>query len=301
MNPQLAAAYSACRSITRTSAKNFKYAFLILPAEKRDAICAVYAFMRHADDLSDEPGCTAAERRQKLDSWRKDLHRALAGEPIDNPVLLALADTQRQFKIPVELFDQLVDGTEMDIAPEQQSGAAPAIRYRTFEDLRRYCYHVASVVGLICIRIFGYHHPQAEPLAENCGLAFQLTNIIRDVREDAAMSRVYLPEEDLARFGRSASDLALARLSNGFQPQSFRPVLEFEVERAREFYRSADRLLPLIDEESRPALWVLVEIYRRLLEKIAARGYDVFSERVRLTTAEKLSVLSRGFLRRLTT
>ena len=300
MSAELAAAYSVCRNITRTSAKNFKYAFLILPSEKRDALCAVYAFMRHADDLSDEPGLSAAERRQRLDEWREALHRAVAGEATDSPVLLALADTQRRFNIPLELFDQLVAGTEMDIASEQPSATTPAIQYRTFDDLRRYCYHVASVVGLISIRIFGYRDPEAESLAERCGLAFQLTNIIRDVREDAAMSRVYLPEEDLARFGRSAADLAPARLSNGFQPQSFRPVLEFEVERAREFYQSADRLLPLIDRESRPALWVLVEIYRRLLEKIAARGYDVFSQRVSLSTAEKLSVLSRGFVRRLT-
>jgi len=300
MTPQLAAAYSVCRNITRASAKNFKYAFLILPAEKRDAFCAVYAFMRHADDLSDEPGCSASERREKLDGWREALHRAVAGQATDNPVLLALADTQRRFSIPITLFDQLVEGTKMDIAAEPPSGAAPAIRYRTFDDLRRYCYHVASVVGLISIRIFGYQDPEAEPLAERCGVAFQLTNIIRDVREDATMSRVYLPEEGLGRVGRSASGLAPARLSNGFQPQSFHPVLEFEVARAREFYLSADRLLPLIDAESRPALWVLVEIYRRLLDKIAARGYDVFSQRVSLSTAEKLSVLSRGFLRRLT-
>jgi len=301
MNPQLAAAYSACRSITRSAAKNFKYAFLLLPAEKRDALCAVYAFMRHADDLSDEPGRTAAERRQKLDVWREDLHRAVAGVATDSPVLLAVADTQRRFNIPLELFDQLVEGTQMDTPAQEPSSPPRAIQYRTFEDLRRYCYHVASVVGLICIRIFGYSDHQAEPLAENCGLAFQLTNIIRDVREDATMGRVYLPEEDLARFGRSVSDLSPARLSNGFQPQSFRPVLQFEVQRARELYQSADRLLPLIDPESRPALWVLVEIYRRLLEKIAARGYDVFTRRVHLSTAEKLSVLSRGFLRRLTT
>ncbi|MBV9087488.1 MAG: phytoene/squalene synthase family protein [Acidobacteriaceae bacterium] len=301
MTAQLAAAYAACRAITRASAKNFKYAFLILAAEKRDGLCAVYAFMRHADDLSDEPGRSPAERRQKLDAWREDLHNAVAGQPSENPVLMAVADTQRRFGIPLELFDQLVEGTEMDIAPEQGTGSAPAIRYRTFDDLRRYCYHVASVVGLISIRIFGYRDREAEPLAENCGVAFQLTNIIRDVREDAAMSRVYLPEEDLARFGHSVSELSPARLSNGFQPQSFRPVLEFEVQRARELYQSADRLLPLIDDESRPALWVLIEIYRRLLEKIAARRYDVFTERVRLSTAEKLAVLSRGILRRLTT
>ena len=301
MTSQLDAAYSECRRITRSSARNFKYAFLILPAAKRDALCAVYAFMRRADDLSDDPGCSAPERRQKLDCWRDALHRAVAGEMTEDPVLLALADAQQRFQIPLELFDCLIEGTEMDIPPQEQlSAMAPAIRYHTFEDLRRYCYHVASVVGLICIRIFGYQDREAETLAERCGLAFQLTNIIRDVREDAAMGRVYLPEEDLTRFGHSVSDLAPARLSNGFQPQSLRPVLEFEAERARDLYRSADHLLPLIDKHSRPALWVLVEIYRRLLEKIARNGYDVFSQRVSLSTAEKLSVLSRGFLRRLT-
>jgi phytoene synthase len=167
--------------------------------------------------------------------------------------------------------------------------------YATFDDLYRYCYLVASVVGLVCIRIFGYRDTEAEPLAEQCGVAFQLTNIIRDVAEDASMGRIYLPEEDLARFGRSGSEF-----SNGLQPASLRPVLELEANRAREFYKSADKLMPLIDEESRPALWVLVEIYRRLLEKIAARNYDVFRERVSLTVPEKLAVLGKGFWRRLT-
>jgi phytoene synthase len=153
---------------------------------------------------------------------------------------------------------------------------------------------VASVVGLVCIRIFGYRDPKAEKLAEETGVAFQLTNIIRDVKEDAQMGRVYLPREDLARF-----DLEPRSLANGAGPASFRKVLEFETERARKYYASAAELMPLIDEESQPALWTLVEIYRRLLEKIAARNYDVFSERVHLSTAEKLSVLGKGFLRRL--
>jgi len=172
-------------------------------------------------------------------------------------------------------------------------------RYQTFDDLRRYCYHVASVVGLICIRIFGYRDQAAEALAEQCGLAFQLTNIIRDVKEDAAMGRVYLPQEDLERFGRSAAELDPARLKNGFDAACFRPVLEFEAERARELYRAAEQLLPLIDEESRPALWVLVEIYRRLLEKVAARGYNVFGKKIQLSGREKLGVLARGFWRRM--
>jgi len=159
---------------------------------------------------------------------------------------------------------------------------------------------VASVVGLICVKIFGYRDPAAETLAEQCGLAFQLTNIIRDVKEDAAMGRVYLPGEDLGRFGRSADELDPARLKNGFDAASFGPVLEFEAQRARELYRAAEQLLPLIDEDSRPALWVLVEIYRRLLEKIAACGYDVFGKKIQLSRREKLNVLVRGFWRRMT-
>ena len=294
MNSQLEAAYAECRRITRSAARNFYYAFLVLPPDRRDALSAVYAFMRHSDDLSDNPGLTCSQREEKLAEWRNALHRTVQGELAADSVLLALADAQRRFKIPLQLFDQLVEGTRMDVAAQGE-----AIHYQTFDDLRRYCYHVASVVGLICIRIFGYRDPAAEPLAEQCGLAFQLTNIIRDVKEDAAMGRVYLPEEDLRRFGRSASELDPAHLKNGFDGRSFRPLLEFEADRARELYRAADQLLLLIDEESRPALWVLVEIYRRLLEKIAARNYDVFHEKVRLTAPEKLGVLARGFWRRL--
>jgi 15-cis-phytoene synthase len=296
MNSQLAAAYGVCRHITRSAARNFYYGFLVLPRDKRDALSAVYAFMRHSDDLADEPDLTRGEREDRLKDWRMALYRVAEGEPTDDPVLLAVADAQRRFNIPLELFDQLVEGTAMDVPREP--GAA--IRYQTFDDLRRYCYHVASVVGLICIRIFGYRDPAAEALAEQCGLAFQLTNIIRDVKEDAAMGRVYLPEEDLERFGRTAADLDPVLLKNGFDAAGFRPVLEFEARRAREFYTAADELLPLIDEESRPALWVLVEIYRRLLEKIAERGYDVFGEKIGLSRREKLSLLARGLWRRMT-
>ena len=296
MNSQLAAAYAVCRHITRSAARNFYYGFLVLPRRRRNALSAVYAFMRHSDDLSDAPGLTRREREDKLTEWRNALHRVAEGEPTDDPVLLAVADAQHRFKIPIELFDRLVEGTAMDLSSQPGAG----IRYQTFDELRRYCYHVASVVGLICIRIFGYRDPSAEALAEKCGLAFQLTNIIRDVKEDAGLGRVYLPQEDLERFGRTAEDLDPALLNNGFDAAGFRPVLEFEAKRARELYSAADELLPLIDEESRPALWVLVEIYRRLLEKIAERGYDVFGEKIRLSRGEKLSVLARGFWRRVT-
>lgn len=298
---QLRAAYGVCRHIARSAAKNFYYGFLVLPAPKRNALSAVYAFMRHADDISDDLSIPAQQRREKLEEWINGLRRVVAGEPTDDAVLFALADSQKLYKIPIELLEKLVHGTAMDV-PSQGTPPKPApgegvgqLQYETFDQLYDYCYHVASVVGLICIRIFGYRDPRAEKLAEQTGVAFQLTNIIRDVKEDAEMGRVYLPKEDLARFGVEASLLANAAAS-----ALLRPVLEFEAARAREFYRAADELLPLVDEDSRPALWTLVEIYRRLLEKIATGNYDVYSGRIRLSTAEKVAVLSKGFWKRLT-
>ncbi len=293
---QLRAAYGVCRHIARSAAKNFYYGFLALPERKRNALSAVYAFMRHADDISDDASIPPEHRREQLTGWMNALRRVVDGERTDDPVLMALADTQKSFNIPLELLEKLVQGTAMDL-PEQACAATgnSGLHYETFEQLYDYCYHVASVVGLVCIRIFGYRDPRAEKLAEQTGVAFQLTNIIRDVKEDGQLGRVYLPSEDLRRFGTDAS-----ALNNGNAANSLRPVLEFEAQRALEYYRSAEELLPLIDDDSQPALWTLVEIYRRLLERIAARNYDVFSERVRLSTAEKLGVLARGFVRRLT-
>jgi phytoene synthase len=168
-------------------------------------------------------------------------------------------------------------------------------RYQNFEELRQYCYGVASVVGLVCIKIFGYRDPAAEPLAESCGLAFQLTNIIRDVNEDVAMGRIYFPQEDLAQCRLSAADLGAKNLDLA----RIRPLLAMEADRARQCYVSGEELIPLVNEDSQPALWVLITIYRRLLEKIALKQYDVFSERVRLTVPEKVTVLGKGILKRL--
>jgi 15-cis-phytoene synthase len=289
---QLAVAYSVCRSITRSAAKNFYYAFLVLPKAKRQALCAVYAFMRRCDDIADDTGLSFPDRRQKLAEWLDGVHRAVAGYSTDEPVLLALADTQRRYKIPIELLDQLAYGTAMDVQEDVEENS---IHYRTFDDLHVYCYRVASVVGLVCIRIFGYRDASAEPLAEQLGLAFQLTNIIRDVKEDAAVGRIYLPEEDMAQFGISPSEL-----QNASDPSRFRDLLAKEADRARQYYAATDDLIPLIAEDSQPALWVLSTIYRQLLEKIAARQYDVFSGRVSLTRSEKLHVLAKGFVKRLT-
>jgi phytoene synthase len=293
---QLDVAYSVCRHIARSAAKNFYYGFLVLPRGKRNALSAVYAYMRRCDDITDEHMLSPDDRRNKLAEWLDKVHRALASQPTDDPVLLALSDAQHNYQIPLGLLDQLAYGTAADLdqeAPQFDAQAPLMPRYQTFEDLRQYCYGVASVVGLVCIRIFGYRDPAAEPLAERCGLAFQLTNIIRDIKEDVTMGRVYLPAQDLAQFKLTAADLAspdLARL---------RPLLAMEAERALEYYRAGEDLIPLVNEDSQPALWVLVTIYRRLLEKIALRQFDVFSERVQLTVREKLTVLGKGFLRRM--
>jgi phytoene synthase len=293
---QLDMAYSVCRSIARSAAKNFYYGFMVLPRRKRNALSAVYAFMRRCDDITDDNTLSADDRHDMLADWLNKVHRALAGLPTDDPVLLALTDAQRTYQIPVGLLDQLAYGTETDLDyTEPEPGAARPLvaRYQTFEELRQYCYGVASVVGLVCIKIFGYRDPAAESLAERCGLAFQLTNIIRDVKEDVAVGRIYFPREDLTQFGLSPADLTGANVGR------IRPLLAMEADRARECYRAGEELIPLVNEDSQPALWVLITIYRRLLEKIAANQYDVFRERVRLSVPEKLTVLGKGILKRL--
>jgi 15-cis-phytoene synthase len=299
VSDQLSHAYAVCRGISRRAAKNFYYGFMVLPSEKRDALSAVYAFMRHADDISDESGVDPQIKRQKLTEWLDSAKTVFAGKATDDPVLMALGDAQKKFKIPPELFEKLVYGTSLDLDIPPASAEAPAILCETFEDLKQYCYYVASVVGLVCIKIFGYQDTKAEFLAEDCGLAFQLTNIIRDIKEDASMGRIYIPAEDLVRSKLTAANFTSSTLQDPAQVQQLRPALEYEADRARKYYESAKWLMELIDEDSRAALWVLVEIYSRLLKKITDRNYDVLTERVRLTLWEKLKVLSRGFLLRI--
>jgi phytoene synthase len=304
---QLRVAYSVCRSIARGKAKNFYYGFAVLPPRKRNALSAVYAFMRRCDDITDDNSLSVSDRQNKLADWLDRVHLAFSGRPTDDPVLLGLTHAQRRYQIPVGLLDQLAYGTAADLedrpqgmsqvsrfgAPRAGTEAPPMARYRTFEELRHYCYGVASVVGLVCIKIFGYRDPAAEALAEKCGLAFQLTNIIRDVKEDAGMGRIYLPEEDLLQCGLLPSDLAAPEVTR------MRPLLAMEADRARECYQAADELIPLINEDCQPGLWVLITIYRRLLEKIAENNYDVFSAKVRLSTPAKALILTKGILKRL--
>jgi phytoene synthase len=289
----LARAYAACRTIAKREAKNFYYAFVALPLERRNAICAIYAFMRQADDLADDETLPREERRRKLDVWLAAWHEAAAGAPTADPVFLAVRDAIQRFAIPLQLLDELVDGVAMDL--DHTSTGAPGT-YATFADLYRYCYLVASVVGLVCIRIFGYSGERAEKLAEETGIAFQLTNILRDVSEDAARHRVYLPLTDLATHGVSIDEL-LHRAPSAPPTPAERALLASVARRAEDYYRSADELLPLIHRESRPALWVLVSIYHALLKRIERADYDVFTRRASVPTAQKIAILLVGLAR----
>jgi len=290
---ELARAYAACRTIAKREAKNFYYAFVALPLERRNAICAIYAFMRQADDLADDETLPREERRRKLDVWLAAWHEAAAGAPTADPVFLAVRDAIQRFAIPLQLLDELVDGVAMDL--DHTSTGAPDT-YATFADLYRYCYLVASVVGLVCIRIFGYSGERAEKLAEETGIAFQLTNILRDVSEDTARHRVYLPLTDLATHGVSLDEL-LHRAPSAPPTPAERALLASVARRAEDYYRSADELLPLIHRESRPALWVLVSIYHALLKRIERADYDVFTRRASVPTAQKIAILLVGLAR----
>jgi 15-cis-phytoene synthase len=270
--------YDYCLRVARARAKNFYYSFMLLSAQQRKAMCAIYAFMRYCDDLSDDPGAT----RAAIDRWRSQLENALQGRFGDHPVWPAFHHTVRRFGIPREYFSQMIEGVASDLEPR---------RFEDFDQLYGYCYQVASVVGLTIIHIFGFDTPSALPLAEKCGVAFQLTNILRDIREDAGRGRIYLPAEDLRRFGVTEEDLAA-----GNRSQAFLKLMRFEAERARAYYNESQPLLDLIHPRSRRSLWALIAIYSRLLERIEGSDYDVFSRRVGLSVFEKSWIVARALV-----
>jgi 15-cis-phytoene synthase len=285
-------AYAVCRAIAKREAKNFYYAFVALPEPRRNAICAIYAFMRQADDLADDESLVREERRRRLQQWQTAWDDVSKGGETSDPVFVAVKDATARFAIPHSLLDELIAGTTMDLKPSASN--APDT-YATFAELYRYCYLVASVVGLVCIRIFGYTDPAAEKLAEETGVAFQLTNILRDVAEDAERSRVYLPLEDLAKHNVSLD--ALFHHAKGVAPTANERALLGEIgHRAEKYYGSARALLPLIDRESRPAMWVLFKIYHGLLKRIRRADYDVFSRRISVPLFQKLEILSVGLV-----
>jgi phytoene synthase len=269
--------YTFCERVARTQAKNFYYSFLLLSRPQRQAMCAIYAFMRYCDDLSDAEGI--ADRPAAIARWSTDLDSALAGNAPQHPLWPAFSDAVARYRIPHEYFRAMIRGVSSDLEPRHM---------QTFQELYGYCYHVASVVGLTIIHIFGFDDPQALPLAERCGVAFQLTNILRDVREDAEHGRVYLPAEDLVRFGVKTAELSGSALS-----PALRSLLEFEADRARAYYREAQPLTKMVDRRSRASLKALIGIYARLLERISNSGYEVLGERVRVPAWEKIWILAR--------
>jgi phytoene synthase len=270
--------YAYCEQLARREAGNFYHAFRVLPNAQRRAMCALYAFMRVADDLSDRPG-GAAERRADLRAWRASLLGALGGVDT-HPLHAALRQTLRAYRIPLGYLEAVLDGVEMDLEP---------VRYATFADLRRYCYHVASAVGLACIHIWGFRDQRALAYAETAGVAFQLTNILRDLAEDAGRGRVYLPQEDLARFGYSE-----AELYRGARGPGFRALMRFEIERARGLYDAAMPLTELLAPPGRAVFWLMARTYRGLLDAIERRDYDVFGTRVALSRWSKLFLAVRA-------
>jgi phytoene synthase len=270
----LDASYLFCRRIARTRARNFYYSFLLLSREQKDAMCAIYAFMRHSDDISEGE----AASREAIDQWRKDLDSALTGDYPENPLWPAFHDTVKRYNIPHKYFYEMIDGVSGDLHPRE---------IQTFDELYRYCYQVASVVGLTIIHIFGFDNPEALTLAEKCGIAFQLTNILRDVREDRENRRIYIPAEDIQRFNAN-----LARYD-----QNFIELMRFESARAQAYYQESRPLIALVHKKSRRSLWALIEIYRRLLTRIEQSNFDVLDRRIRVPTSEKLAILAKALLK----
>jgi phytoene synthase len=271
--------YQWCVNVARTQAKNFYYSFLLLSAPQREAMCAIYAFMRYCDDLSDDEGI--ADRAQAIARWRLDLESALNGRPDGHPLWPAFADAVERYEIPHQYFYDMIAGVSSDLEPRC---------IQTFDELYDYCYHVASVVGLTIIHIFGFEDPKALELAEKCGIAFQLTNILRDVREDYEKDRVYIPAEDFARFGVSPATLV--------STEGFFRLMDFEAQRARDYYRQSAPLVAMIDPGSRASLKALIGIYSRLLDRIIESNYDVLTRRIRVPAWEKVWILATSKFRR---
>ena len=270
--------YARCAEITRASSSNFYYAFMLLPAERRRALHAVYAFCRFIDDIADDE--LIGDAAALLARWREEVDRVYGGTPT-RAISRALADSARHFNIPREHFEEIIAGVEMDLTRK---------RYASFEELRLYCYRVASAVGLICIEIFGYTNPAARLYAEKLGIAFQLTNILRDVKEDAARGRIYLPQEDLARFKVSEEEIR-----HGVYSPNFVRLMEFEAARAQEFYREAETALPAEDRSSLLTAEAMRLIYGALLDRIMRSNYRVLDRRHSLSAPRKLYLVGRAW------
>lgn len=277
-----AEAYERCREITRAEARNFYYGFVFLPTERRAGIYAAYAFSRRCDDSvdGDEP---LDHKLTQLALRREELARCYAGDPPpDDAVLVALADAVRRFSIPREHLEHLLEGVEWDLR---------IARYPDFPALEEYCDRVAGAVGLVSLHVFGFHDPAAPAHARDLGVAMQLVNIMRDVAEDAGRGRIYLPQDELRAHGVSEEELM-----DGVSTSRFRELMRDQGARARRYFGRGEQLLPLLDRRARMCVAILAGLYREILEEIEARDYDVFGERVALSTGRKLTVMGQKTL-----
>jgi phytoene synthase len=279
---ELAKSYAFCETLAKRQARNFYPAFRVLPAPQRRAMCALYAFMRVADDLTDEPGAIA-DKQAALANWRGDFDKCLEGI-YRHPLHAALHHTLSTYEVPRKYLDGVLDGVEMDLFQEC---------YATFSDLYQYCYRVASAVGLACIHIWGFRDERALAHAESAGIAFQLTNILRDLGEDATRGRIYVPQEDLLKFGYTP-----AALGRGERNEAYRSLMQFEIERARHYYATSQALSGFLQPGGRAIFRMLVKSYSGLLDAIEERDYDVFSRRVRLGRWRKFGLALQGLTAR---
>ena len=265
-------AYRYCQSLTRNRARNFYFAFLSLPPEQRRAIYAAYAFCRGCDDYADDD-IEPDRKTELLEDYRRQLQACLGGEP-SGPVFVALYDVAQRYQIPHQYFGDIISGVQMDLT---------ITRYNSFEELYLYCYRVASVVGLMCVEIFGYSDPQAKQSAIDLGIAMQLVNILRDIKEDAERDRIYLPLEEMQRFGYTESDLF-----GGLVNEQFVELMKFQAQRARRYLEQGGRMIPMLPTRSRACPAILRGLYSELLNRIESTHYNVYENRVRLSTPYKL-------------
>ena len=280
----LEASYRYSQSLAKRTAKNFYYSFMGLPPECFQSMCVLYAFMRICDDIGDDESVDLDVRRERLQQWREQLRVALAEDRYQHDVFPALVETVRSHHLPPDYLYAVIDGVSTDLEPHEIA---------TFDQLAQYCYCVAGAVGLCCIHIWGFDEDErAINAAIDCGMAFQLTNILRDIAEDSQMGRVYLPRDELARFGYSIEDL-----QQGRQTPQFRELMTFQAERARKYYDRANDLFDYLSPTGKPILRAMVKIYSGLLDEIEQREYDVFSERISLPKWRKLLIAAESVVR----
>jgi len=285
-NEELKQAYIECRHITREHAKTFYMATRFLPNKKQRGIFAIYSLCRYIDDLVDEAEDLVSKKmldydgiHRQLDSWKQKLEDTYNGKRHDNPILIAFSDVLRSYEIPIELPFELMDGVCMDLYKK---------RFETFDEVYDYSYKVASIVGLMTSEVFGYHSDEALGYAVDLGIAMQLTNILRDVGEDLKKDRIYLPKEELDRFGISEKDL-FGHKKN----EAFYKLMKFQIQRARDYYERSDKGIPLLMEDSRLPVYLARYNYSRILDKIEDNDYNVFEHRAYLNATEKISILPR--------